>query len=171
MNGDNNGKKCVFIDSSGGSGKSYLLNSLISYLKKIHIAVLFVTQAGITANLLIDGITSHIASKFTLNITEATICNIKPNSENGKELREVKIVIWDKVSMTPKYTLEAIDRLFCDLCNTNEIFGGKIIILQVDFRQTLLVVKHVSRTQITENCITNSKLWNEFKQITKIKRE
>ena len=35
MNGDDNGKKYVFIDGPGGSGKSYLLNSIIAYLKKI----------------------------------------------------------------------------------------------------------------------------------------
>ena len=57
--------------------------------------------------------------------------------------------------MTPKYALEDVDRLFRDLSNTNEKFGGKIIIVLVDLRQTLPVVKHGSRTQIIEYCIKN----------------
>ena len=65
-------------------------------MKKIHIAVLSVAWTGMLANLLIDGTTSHMAFKFSLNITEETTCNTKPISEYGKELREVKIVIWGK---------------------------------------------------------------------------
>ena len=77
-----------------------------------------------------------MAFEVPLDITEETICNIKPNSEYRKEMQEVKIIIWDEICMTSKYAMEVVDRLFGDLCNSNEIFGHKIIIVSGDFRQT-----------------------------------
>lgn len=67
---NDNHNKCFFIDGPGGSRKSFLLNSLILYLKQSNISVLPVAWTGIAANLLIDGKTSHLAFKFPLDITD-----------------------------------------------------------------------------------------------------
>ena len=64
--------------------------------------------------------------------------------------------------MKSKHAFEAVDRLFRDLCKNNIIFGGKVIIVSGDFRQTLPVVEHGNRTKLIENCLKNSKLWFFF---------
>lgn len=64
--------------------------------------------------------------------------------------------------MTSKHAFESVDRLFRDMYNRNETFGCKIMIVSVDFRQTLPVVRHGPKTQIVENCIKKSYLCPKF---------
>ena len=42
--------------------------------------------------------------------------------------------------MSPHYALEIIDRTLRDVMNNDLLFGGKIVILGVDFRQLLPVL-------------------------------
>ena len=90
-----------------------------------------------------------------LNITEDKTCNITPNSEYGKILQNIQVIIWDEITMKSKHAFEAVDRLFRDLCKNNIIFGGKVIIVSGDFGQTLPVVKNGNRTKLIENCLKN----------------
>ncbi|KAL7292743.1 hypothetical protein TKK_0013865 [Trichogramma kaykai] len=64
------------------------------------------------------------------------------NSKYGKYLRDVQVIIWDEISMVSKHAFEAVDRLMKDICNSDKIFGRKIVILSGDFRQTLPIVRH-----------------------------
>jgi hypothetical protein len=64
--------------------------------------------------------------------------------------------------LASKFAFEAVDRLFKDLCNNEEPFGGKIVVISGDFRQTLPIVKCGNRTQIIENCVKQSYLWRHF---------
>ena len=43
--------------------------------------------------------------------------------------------------MTNKYAFGTVDRLFKDLCQNSKPFGGKVIIVSGDFRQTLPIVR------------------------------
>ena len=61
--------------------------------------------------------------------------------------------------MIPKHAIEAIDRMFRDICNVNTPFGGKIILLGGDFRQTLPVVRRARPAQIVEVCLKSSYIW------------
>ncbi|KAL7292744.1 hypothetical protein TKK_0013865 [Trichogramma kaykai] len=51
------------------------------------------------------------------------------NSKYGKYLRDVQVIIWDEISMVSKHAFEAVDRLMKDICNSDKIFGRKIVIL------------------------------------------
>ena len=158
MNSLNNGinyknSKCYFIDGPGGSGKSDLLNSIITYLYQEKVSVLPVAWTEIAANLLINGRTSHVTFKLPLNINDESTCNISPNSEYEIKLRKVKVIIWDEITMTSKHEFEAVNKLFRDICENNKIFGGKLILVLGDFRQTLPIVKRGNRTKIVENCV------------------
>lgn len=55
---------------------------------------------------------------------------------------------------------------FRDICKNDELFGGKIVIVTGDFRQTLPVIKYSNRTKIVENCVKNSLLWVKFQHMT-----
>ena len=81
-------------------------------------------------------------------------------------MRNLKVILWDKITMTSRYAFEAVERMFKDICNNDIHFGGKVIIVSGDFRQTLPVLRHGNRVQIVENCMKNSHLWKYFKCMT-----
>ena len=60
-------------------------------------------------------------------------------------MRNLKIIIWDEITMTSRYAFEAVDRMLKDIYNNDLHFGGKVIIVSRDFRQTLPVVRHGNR--------------------------
>ena len=45
-------------------------------------------------------------------------------------------------------------------------FGGKVIVLLGDFRQTCPVIQNGSRQQVVDACIKSSPLWSLFQQTT-----
>lgn len=57
--------------------------------------------------------------------------------------------------MTSKHALEAVNKLFRDFSKNNIVFGNTVMIVSVDFGQTLPVAKHGNRTTIIENCVNN----------------
>lgn len=135
---------------------------MIDYLKLSNIPFLCVAWTGIAANLLSNGKTVHTTFKLPLNITETTTCNIKHNSKDSEKLKEAQIIIWDEISMTSKFAFEAVDRLLQDICDVDDIFGGKTMLVSGDFRQTLPVVRHGSRINVIENTVKYSCLWQNF---------
>jgi hypothetical protein len=157
-----NHDKYIFVDGPGGTGKSYLLNLLIDYFNKDKVNVLAVAWTGIAANLLKNGKTVHTTFKLPLNITDVSTCNVKPNTPYGNYIKCINILFWDEISLASKFAFKAVDRLFKDLCNNEEPFGGKIVVVSGDFRQTLPIVKCGNRTQIIENCVKKSYLWRHF---------
>ena len=159
-------KNGIFIDGPRGSGKSYLLNILIDYLKFYDIPLLCVAWTGIAANLSKNGKTVHTTFKLPLNITESTTCNVKHNSNDGKKFKEVQIIIWDEIAMTSNFAFKAVDCLLQDICKVKEIFGGKTVLVSGDFRQILPVVRHGSRIEVVENSVQSSYLWPNFIRVT-----
>ena len=64
--------------------------------------------------------------------------------------------------MAHQHLIEAFHRGLRDITNVDRPFGGKTILLAGrDFRQTLPIVKHVSRAQIINATIKRFRLWNE----------
>uniref|UniRef100_A0A8C5M9U6 ATP-dependent DNA helicase n=1 Tax=Leptobrachium leishanense TaxID=445787 RepID=A0A8C5M9U6_9ANUR len=119
---------CYFIDGPGGSGKTYLYQTLLHSFRGNKQIALAVASTGIAANLLEGGRTYH----SQLNCLNALRC---------------------------------VDKLLQELMKNNKPFGGKTIILGGDFRQTLPVVAHGSRSAIVESSIKFNSLWDKFKII------
>nr|GEY86285.1 DNA helicase [Tanacetum cinerariifolium] len=77
---------------------------------------------------------------------------------------ETYLIIWDESPMNDRRCFETLDRTLRDILDTpNKLFGGKHIMLGGDFRQTLLVKKSASRTEIIGSSIAKSYLWHFFK--------
>ncbi|XP_051171098.1 uncharacterized protein LOC127287973 [Leptopilina boulardi] len=83
-----------------------------------------VAWTGMAATLLINGKTVHTTFKLPLTINEQTICNINPNTIDGKKIKECQVIIWDKIIMTSKHAFEAVHRLLRDLCISTESFDS-----------------------------------------------
>ena len=61
--------------------------------------------------------------------------------------------------MTYKYAFNTVDKFFKDLCQNKKPFGGKVIIVSGDFRQTLPIVHHGNQAQIVKSSAKTCKIW------------
>ncbi|VDO77141.1 unnamed protein product [Heligmosomoides polygyrus] len=77
-------------------------------------------------------------------------------------LIETEIIIWDEIFMASKVAFEAVDALLGDLMQNDNPFGGKLIVVGGDFRQTLPIVQHGGREKTLEACVCRSSLWPLF---------
>lgn len=126
----------IFLTGSPGSGKTYLLNKYISYLKKHHVKVVVTASTGIAATHL-EGVTIHswsgIGIQDSLNpkiLEKIMLSNlIKNNYKNTKTL------IIDEISMLHKHQLDMINAIARHVLGSDKPFGGLQVILCGDFFQ------------------------------------
>ena len=95
--------------------------------------------------------------------TDEPTCNIKHESMTANLLRQCKVIFWDEATMMNKRALEAVDRTLQDIRKRKNIFGGILIILMGDFRQTLPVVRGGCRPDEVSSCIKWSYPWQNVK--------
>ncbi len=156
----------MFIDARGGTGKTFLLNTLLAASRTVadskHIA-LAVASSGIAATLLSLGRTFHSRFRVPLNPTETTTFSIKPNDVTAAVLKETRLIVWDEAPMSHRYLLEGLDRTRQDVLQTKQPFGGKVLIVAGHFRQVLPVIPRASGAQIISASIRKSPLWNLFR--------
>ncbi|XP_046666559.1 ATP-dependent DNA helicase pif1-like [Homalodisca vitripennis] len=156
-----------FLDAPGGTGKTFLLSLILATIRSQNNIALAIASSGIAATLLDGGRTVHSALKLPLNLqnTETPTCNISKNSGMGKLLQTCKIIIWDECTMSHKKALEAIDRTLRDLRGNEQIFGGALILLSGDFRQTLPVIPRSTPADELNACLKSSVLWRHIQKL------
>lgn len=159
---DHSSANCFFIDGPGGSGKTYLYETLIKYMRGKNVNVYPLATTGIAATLLPGGNTVHSGFKLPLQITETTVCNLTPRMSLYHSIRESKLIIIDEISMLSKFALIAIDRLLKEMMKNDNPFGGKVFVVGGDFRQTLPVVKGGGPRASIEMCVKSCDLWENF---------
>jgi hypothetical protein len=153
-----NRQKLFFIDGPGGTGKSFLYNTLIRYtigvLKK---TVIVVASSGIAALILQEGRTAHSTFKIPFSIHSESTCDIKLGTFLASKIFNAAAIFWDEAPMLHRHVFEAVNRTVCDVMGVvDRPFGGKTVVFGGDFRQTLPVVPRGSQTQIEDSCIKNS---------------
>jgi PIF1 helicase. len=79
----------------------------------------------------------------------------------AKVLKESKIIMWDQCTMAHKRTLKALDRTFKNLCNDSRCFGGAMILLPGDFRQTMPVIPRSTDADEINACLKSVALCEE----------
>ncbi|XP_035843847.1 uncharacterized protein LOC110931184 [Helianthus annuus] len=167
VNSDNG--QIFFLYGYGGTGKTFLWKTLSAAIRSRGQIVLNVASSGIASLLLDGGRTAHSRFSIPLNLTEDSVCHIKPESDLAKLLHETKLIIWDEAPMVHKHAFEALDRTMNDVFNidtslNSEIrFGGKVIVFGGDFRQILPVVPNGGRQEIVNASLCSSYLWSKCK--------
>jgi len=125
----------VFLTGSAGSGKTFLLNEFITYLKSENIAVGVTASTGIAATHL-SGRTIH--SWCGLGIEETLNHQVKSLIAKGdlkQRLKKAQVLIIDEISMLSASRLDLVDAI-CQLVRKNSHpFGGLQIVLSGDFFQ------------------------------------
>lgn len=115
---------------------------------------------------MIGGQTCHSRFGLPVPFIENSTSRININSREADYLRKAKVIICDEASMIPSYFLNELDNLLKDITKNFQPFGGKIIILGVDFRQTLPVTPDLLAIEKMGLCINRSNLWYLFDIIT-----
>jgi GTPase SAR1 family protein len=107
---ENKTGQTFFLHGPGGTGKTYVYNTLCHFLHGQGRIVLYVTSSGIAALLLIGGRTTHSYFKIPINLHESSLCGIKKNSQL---IRAVDLIIWDEAPMQSYHIHVAISSKFC----------------------------------------------------------
>ena len=149
------------MDGSGGSGKTFLYIFLHHILIGQRKAVVCVAWTGVAASLLPEGRT--VSSTFKLNMQSGNHdCVQRQEAKEAIFLKEADVVIWNEISMVPKFSLEAVDLALQDLMCNAILFGGKVVILGGDFRQALSIIEHGSKGDMIAACVKNSNHREKF---------
>lgn len=124
--------------------------------------------SGIASLLLPGGRTAHSKFKIPVPTLDNSTCKIDHDSDLAELLRQTKLIIWDEAPMAHKYTFECLDRTLKDImgdkdkkCDT--IFGGKVIVFGVNFREILPVIPRGDRSDIVHATINASYIWDHCK--------
>ncbi|GFY21599.1 ATP-dependent DNA helicase [Trichonephila clavipes] len=80
-------------------------------------------------------------------------------------LRKCKIIIWDECIMAHKHSLEALDRTLKNIKNNTMLFGGVLLLLSGDFRQTLPVIPRATYADEINTCLKESYLWRSVSKL------
>ncbi|HVA96058.1 MAG TPA: PIF1 family DEAD/DEAH box helicase [Candidatus Acidoferrales bacterium] len=128
--------KNVYLTGQAGSGKTYILNLYINYLKKHKVPVAITASTGIAATHL-NGGTIHSWSGIGIksHLTHNDIAKILGNENKRAKLLTAKVLIIDEISMFHSYRLDMVNQI-CKLARQdNRPFGGLQVILCGDFFQ------------------------------------
>lgn len=159
---DNNSQLFLFIPGSGGAGKTFLMTTICHLVRSRRSVILPTAWTGLAASLMIGGQTCH--SRFCLPVPyyRDSVSSIKRNTDQARFISLASVIILDEASMIPGYFLVELDRLLKDITENELPFGGKIIILTGDLRQTLPIIPRATKNELISNSIVNSALWNLF---------
>ena len=111
----NQNGQLFFVHGYGGTGKTYLYETIISYLRSKGKIVLAVASSGIASLLLSGGRTAHSRFKIPLNINEHSTCDIKKDTQLARLIEETCLVVWDESPICHRHCFEALDRTFRDI--------------------------------------------------------
>lgn len=157
-----------FLQGAGGTGKTFLYRALCSSMRAQGKIVLCVASSGMAALLLPDGRTAHSTFKIPLDISEISMCDIKPLTHLGELMRKADLLIWDEVTMQHKHCFMAVHRSLCDVRrngDTTYLFGGLPAVLGGDFAQILPVVPGGSRGTIVNSCVQYCEIWPRLEKL------
>ena len=156
--------KIFYLDAPAGCGKTYVQETLRSYMRSQSRNCIAACYTGIAASLISGGWTLHNVFKLPVPLLETSVPDIDYQSTHAEWLRKCELIIIDEASMVPSVALTIIDRLLRDITGINKPFGGKAVLLSGDFRQTLPVVPHGGRALAIEACIKANPVWQSVRR-------
>ncbi|KAL3627507.1 hypothetical protein CASFOL_028870 [Castilleja foliolosa] len=153
-----------FVYGHGGTGKTFLWTTIISYFRSIGRIVLAVAASGIASLLLPSGRTAHSRFKIPIDLTDQSTCHVKKGTHLADLLNQTLLIIWDEAPMSDRRCFECLDKTLRDITGDPiHPFGGKSVLLGGDFRQTLPVKVKCTRSEIIDSTLPRSHLWQHFR--------
>lgn len=151
----------VYITGQAGSGKTYLLNAYIKYLREEGVGVGITASTGIAATHL-GGMTIHawagIGIADDLSTPEIKALLKKPYLR--QRFAATSVLIIDEVSMLHAHRLDLVDKVCKAFKKSQEPFGGLQVVLCGDFFQLPPVNK--TNNTVDQDFIYNANIWYEM---------
>jgi len=154
----------IYLTGSAGSGKTYLLNQYIKYLRDHNVSVAVTASTGIAATHM-GGITIHGFTGIGIrdNITEYEIDGLLQKPYLAKRFEHTQVLIIDEVSMLHARTLDMADKVCRAFKRTDKPFGGLQVILSGDFFQLPPISRFGNDDGDTNNFVIYSESWKLMK--------
>lgn len=148
----------VFLTGPAGSGKTYVLNRYIEYLKSKGATVAVTASTGIAATHL-NGKTIHSWSGLGVRdmLDEKSLKRISHKGQLRNQILKTKTLIIDEISMLHANQLDMVDTICRTIRKNSEPFGGIQTVFSGDFFQ-LPPVKRESNAAVSFAC--DSAIWN-----------
>lgn len=126
----------VFLTGSAGTGKTYVLNQYIQYLKDRKVTVAITASTGI-ASTHIGGVTIHSWAGIGVKDTLAgrDLAKMKTRKYLKDKIGKAKVLIIDEISMLHKKQLDLVDLVLQSFKDSSEPFGDVQVIFCGDFFQ------------------------------------
>ncbi len=126
----------VFLTGEPGAGKTYTINSFVSYLREHEIEPAITASTGIAATH-IGGMTIHSWSGIGIKemLTKYDLDKIASSEYVNRRIRKTHVLIIDEISMLRADTLDMVDAVCREIKQNSEPFGGIQVILVGDFFQ------------------------------------
>lgn len=128
--------KNIFLTGAAGSGKTYLLNKYINYLKENNVVVAVTASTGIAATHL-QGATIHSWSGMGVrdHLSNKDLEKLLTKSRIKRNYKKTKVLIIDEISMLHPHQLDMVDTIARYILNSEQAFGGIQVVLCGDFFQ------------------------------------
>ncbi len=126
----------IFLTGSAGSGKTFVLNQYIDYLRSHEVDVGVTASTGIAATHM-NGVTIHSWSGLGIrdSLSDVDIDSLEEKQYLWKRFNNAKVLIIDEVSMLHHFRLDLVERVCRAFKRNNLPFGGLQVILCGDFFQ------------------------------------
>ncbi|MBU4482222.1 AAA family ATPase, partial [Candidatus Parcubacteria bacterium] len=151
--------KNVFLTGSAGSGKTFVLNKYIDYLKKHKVGVGVTAATGIAATHL-GGTTIHSWSGIGIKdkLSDHDIKSLLKKAYLKKHFLNSDVLIIDEISMLHARQLDLINNLCQAFRKSIQPFGGLQVILSGDFFQ----LPPIARDNQPVCWVTQSEIWQNM---------
>ena len=126
----------VFLTGSAGTGKTYVLNKYIQYLKARKIPVSITASTGIAATHL-QGTTIHAWSGIGIkdSLSMRNLRDLREKKYLKKHIEKTKVLIIDEISMLHKKQFDLVNEVLQFFRENDKPFGGIQVVLCGDFFQ------------------------------------
>jgi len=151
--------KNVYLTGAAGSGKTYVINEYIAYLKHREVPVGVTASTGIAATH-IGGVTIHSWSGAGIqdSLSAREIEALTEKEYLYKRFEKVKVLIIDEVSMLSPTLFDTVERICRTMKRNEDPFGGMQIVLSGDFFQLPPIGQRGSEVEF----VTASDAWKSM---------
>ena len=87
---------------------------------------------------------------------------ISPTDSRAALIHQSSLIIWDEAPMANRAVLACVDETCHQVMQSPLPFGGKVVILLGDFRQTCPVIHKGTKAEVINASISHSAIWPKF---------
>lgn len=153
------------IKGAAGTGKTYLLNRIIHHCQNEDIKAIAISYTGIASCFLHKGRTVHSQFRIPWNRPQIR-CAIDNNSPIYKHVKQASVLLWDQAAFCSRLIIEEVNRFLQVMMNSNQLFGGKVVVMCADFRECAPIVKSTPQQPIDSYSILFSPLFDQMQHFT-----